>query len=418
MPHIAKLHRQALAAGVALALSGGAALAAECALEGVEGDVNVLGNEFPALQAVVAVAESCAGDGLSVEKNLTKDHKDLQVAALTANPSEYTVAIVANGSLPPLLNDGLVRPLNDLIEQYGQDVPDNQKIAIGGDVYAIAFLANAQHLMYRRDVLEEAGVEVPSTYEEVIEAAEAIREQDLMQYPLTGTYKAGWDLAEEFVNMYTGEGGELFAGGTAEPNLRTEEAVAALETMKSLTEYMNPDFLTFDSTAASAEFEGGKAAIMNMWGSRAGNVLDDVGAAEGVVENVAFAPAPTVGDGSTPASTLWWDGFTIASNASDEDAAASFQVMLQGITTEVANDNADAGVWLIEGYEPTVAAEGVLGTAQAGAKPYPMLPYVNLMHTALGNELVEFMQGSEDAEKALADVEAAYTAAAKEGGYL
>ena len=418
MPQLPKFHRQALAAGVALGLFGGAALAAECTLEGVEGDVNVLGNEFPALQAVVAVAESCAGDGLAVEKNLTKDHKDLQVAALTANPSEYTVAIVANGSLPPLLNDGLVRPLNDLIEQYGQDIPDNQKIAIGGDVYAIAFLANAQHLMYRRDILEEAGVEVPSTYEEVIEAAEAIREQDLMQYPLTGTYKAGWDLAEEFVNMYTGHGGELFAGGTAEPNLQTEEAVAALETMRSLSEYMNPDFLTFDSTAASAEFEGGKAAIVNMWGSRAGNILDDVGAAEGVVENVAFAPAPTVGDGSTPASTLWWDGFTIASNASDEDAAASFQVMLQGITTEVANDNAEAGVWLIEGYEPTVAAEGVLGTAQAGAKPYPMLPYVNLMHTALGNELVEFMQGSEGAEKALQDVSAAYTAAAKEGGYL
>ena len=413
-----RFDRQMLAAGVALGLSGGTAFAAECALEGVEGDVNVLGNEFPALQAVVAVAESCAGGGLSVSKNLTKDHRDLQVAALTANPSEYTVAIVANSSLPPLLNDGLVRPLNDLIDEYGRDIPDNQKIAIGGDVYAIAFLANAQHLMYRRDILEEAGVEVPSTYEEVLEAAKAIKDQDLMRYPLTGTYKAGWDLAEEFVNMYTGEGGELFAGGTAEANLQNEQAVAALETMKSLTEYMNPDFLTFDSTAASAEFEGGKAAIMNMWGSRAGNVLDDVGAAEGVVENVAFAPAPTVGDGATPASTLWWDGFTIARNASDEDAAASFQVMLQGITTEVANDNADAGAWLIEGYEPTVAAEGVLGTAQAGAKPYPMLPYVDLMHTALGNELVEFMQGSENAEKALEDVSAAYTAAAKEGGFL
>ena len=413
-----RFHRQMLAAGVALALSGGTALAAECTLEGVEGDVNVLGNEFPALQAVVAAAEGCAGGGLAVSKNLTKDHKDIQVAALTANPAEYTVAIVANGSLPPLLNDGLVRPLNDLVDEYGQDIPDSQKIAIGGDVYAIAFLANAQHLMYRKDILEQAGVEVPTTYEQVLEAAQAIRDQDLMRYPLTGTYKAGWDLAEEFVNMYTGHGGELFADGTAEANLQNEQAVAALETMKSLTEYMNPDFLTFDSTAASAEFEGGKAAIMNMWGSRAGNILDDEGAAEGVVENVAFAPAPTVGDGSTPASTLWWDGFTIARNASDEDAAASFQAMLQGIKTEVANENADAGVWLIEGYEPTVAAEGVLGTAQAGAKPYPMLPYVNLMHTALGNELVEFMQGSEDAGKALEDVSAAYTAAAKEGGYL
>jgi hypothetical protein len=47
-----------------------------------------------------------------------------------------------------------------------------------------------------------------------------------------------------------------------------------------------------------------------------------------------------------------------------------------------------------------------------------MLPYAGLMHTALGAELVEFMQGKEDAAKALADAEAAYIAAAKEGGFI
>ena len=40
------------------------------------------------------------------------------------------------------------------------------------------------------------------------------------------------------------------------------------------------------------------------------------------------------------------------------------------------------------------------------------------MHTALGAEIVDFMQGKESAEQALADVEAAYNAAAKEKGFL
>ena len=40
------------------------------------------------------------------------------------------------------------------------------------------------------------------------------------------------------------------------------------------------------------------------------------------------------------------------------------------------------------------------------------------MHGALGAEITEFLQGSESAEQALADVEAAYTAAAKEKGFL
>ena len=47
-----------------------------------------------------------------------------------------------------------------------------------------------------------------------------------------------------------------------------------------------------------------------------------------------------------------------------------------------------------------------------------MVPYMGLLHTALGAELAEFMQGRESAEKALEDVEAAYSAAAKEGGFL
>jgi ABC-type glycerol-3-phosphate transport system substrate-binding protein len=40
---------------------------------------------------------------------------------------------------------------------------------------AVAFMANAQHLTYRSDLLEQAGVEPPQSYEDVLAAAEAIR---------------------------------------------------------------------------------------------------------------------------------------------------------------------------------------------------------------------------------------------------
>jgi len=410
-------YKRATALAVTAMLAGGAAWA-DCGISGVEGTVNVLGNEFPAIQAVIGRASECSSDSLTIESNLTKEHKELQVPALTANPSEYTAALVANGTISALLKDDLIRPLNDLIDQYGSGIGDTQKITIDGDVMAIAFMANAQHMMYRTDILEQAGVEVPTTYEDVIDAAAAIREKGLMEHPLTGTYKSGWNLGEEFVNLYLGYGGELFMSGTAEPDIRNEDAIAALNMMKSLTEFMNPDYLTFDSTAAVSEFEQGKAAMMNMWGSRAGSVIDEEGAADGVIENVGFAAAPTVAGGSTPATTLWWDGFTIPRNISDADAAATFQTLVSSLNADMANENGEAAVWLIEGYIPTAADDGVLASARGGAKPYPMLPYVGLLHTALGAELVEFLQGSEDAEKALSDVEAAYVAAAKEGGYL
>ncbi len=75
-------------------------------------------------------------------------------------------------------------------------------------------------------------------------------------------------------------------------------------------------------------------------------------------------------------------------------------------------------VWLIEGFKPGPANVGVAAAARMNAIPYPMLPYQGLLHSALGSEIVDFMQGKEDAATALADVEAAYTAAAKEKGFL
>jgi hypothetical protein len=47
-----------------------------------------------------------------------------------------------------------------------------------------------------------------------------------------------------------------------------------------------------------------------------------------------------------------------------------------------------------------------------------MLPFMGLLHTALGDNIADFLQGKESAEQALMDIEAAYTAAAKEKGFL
>lgn len=400
----------------AILLSASALAYAECGIE--KGSVRILGNDFPAIQAVAKAAEACASGTVEVKVNLTKDHESLSIAALKANPPEYTSHIIANSSVLPLLNDGLVRPLDDYVAKYGADLNNSQKIMIGGKVMAVAFMANAQHLFYRADILEKAGVAVPTTYEEVVAAAKTIKEKGLMETPLGGTYKAGWNLAEEFVNMYMGFGVPFFKEGSAEPAINNEKGVAALNMMKELSSHMSKDFLTFDSNALQAEFEAGKVAIANFWGSRAGAVTDAEGSTPEIAGAIKFAAAPTVGGGSIPATTLWWDGYTVATNASDEDAEATFRALLQGATSATANANADAAVWLATGYTPGVKAGGVIATVKAGAKSYPMDPYMGLLHTALGAEIVEFMQGSEDAAKALADAEAAYVTAAKEAGFL
>jgi ABC-type glycerol-3-phosphate transport system substrate-binding protein len=379
--------------------------------------VSIVGNEFPAIQTVGAGAQECSGG--EVKTNLTADHQKINVAGMSGNPAEYTSAIVANSSIVALMNEDVIRPLDDLVAKHGTDLKSNQLITVNGKIMAVAFMANAQHLVYRADVLNKIGMEPPKTYEDLLAAAKKIRDMGIMKNPVGGAYAAGWNLAQEFNNMYIGHGGQFFKQGSAEVAVNNPKGVATLNMMKSLSEYMNPDFLTHDSNATNAEFRAGNVAVMNMWGSRAATLVEAEGVSQEVKDGFAIAGPMTVAGGNMPATTLWWDGWTVSKNISDAEAEATFIALNHAIRPGILNDiTAPQAVWLIEGYEPTPAAVGVFAAAGAGSTPYPMVPYQGLLHSALGAELADFMQGKESASAALADVEAAYNAAAKEKGFL
>ena len=212
-----------------LAITAGTAHAA-CE---ISGNVSIVGNEFPAIQTVAKGAAACSGG--EVKSNLTADHQKINVDGMSGNPAEYSSAIIANSSIVALMNEDVIRPLNDLVAEYGQDIPKHQLITIDGNIMAVAFMANAQTLAYRKDVLAEIGADVPSSYEDVLAAAEKIRAAGISQYPVGGAYKAGWNLAQEFTNMYIGHGGEFYNAGTAEVAINNAQGVATLNMMKKLT---------------------------------------------------------------------------------------------------------------------------------------------------------------------------------------
>lgn len=403
-----------VAAGALIASAGG--VWADCGIE--SGSVRILSNDFSALHAVANWAEKCASDTVEVTKNQTEEHKNIQVPALTTDPASYTVAVVATNSVVPLLSGGLIRPLDEYVEKWGGQLQDSQKIVVDGKIMAIAFMANAQHLFYREDLLKENGIAVPTSFDEMFAAADKLRDAGVMETPISSNFKPGWDIAAEFVNTYLATGNDFFEPGSAKLAIDNEDGLLVLENMKKMLGYMSPDWATFNSNSQKPVWEAGEAAFSISWGSRAGAYIADDNPAPEIAANTAFAAAPTIGGKSIPSAALWWDGFTIAKNISDEDAEASFRAMMNGVSQEMMAENMDAAVWLIEGYEPTKAASGVIADLKAGARAYPMLPYMGLLHTALGDNLAEFLQGNESAEQALADVTAAYTTAATEAGYL
>ena len=351
----------------AVSLMATAAAQADCAFEN-DVQVKSLSAGFEAWKAVTDAMAECG----NVEAELDQEFRTKQPAAFAANPSLYQIGGVSNGTVTPLLNEGTIRPLDDLVAAHGQNLAPNQLIKIDGQTMAVAMMVNTQHLMYRQDIFDDLGLEVPSTWDGVLEAAAAIKEAGVVDYPLGATMKSGWNLAQDFNNMFLGFGG-VFTDADSMPTVNTEAGMKALDMMMRMTEY-----------------------------------------------KVNAAAAPLAMEGGAPATTLWWDGIVIAKNISDEEADAAFRVAMEGLDTEMVTANNDEAIWLISGYQPNRLAEGAIATASADPAPqsYPSTSQMGLMHTALGNELPAFFTGERDAAATLEAVEGAYVTAAKEAGLI
>ncbi|UWR23226.1 ABC transporter substrate-binding protein [Sulfitobacter sp. S190] len=395
----------------AVSLMGSTAFAA-CSYEN-ETEIKMLSAGFEAWKAVTDAMAECG----NLQAELDQEFRTKQPAAFEANPSLYHIGGVSNGTITPLMNAGTIRPLDDLVEKYGQNLKPNQLIRIDGQIMAVAMMVNTQHLMYREDVLSDLGIDVPTTWDEVLAASAKIEEAGVVDHALGATLKSGWNLAQDFNNMYVGFGGDFFNDDNTTA-VNGDAGMKALETIKASMEYMDPEVLVSDSTYVQQQFQQGKIAMANLWASRASAMNDE--AESQVVGKVKMAAAPTAMDGGVPATTLWWDGIVIAKNISDEEADAAFRLAMEGMDSEMVTANNDAAIWLVEGYAPTDLAAGAIATATANPAPpaYPSTSQMGLLHTVLGNEIPAFLTGERDAAATLTAIEEGYTTAAKEAGVL
>ena len=351
-------------------------------------------------QAWKDVTQAMAACG-NFTAELDQEFAAKQPAALTANPALYQIAGVANDSIVAVLDAGTIRPLDDLVAKYGQSLSPNQLIKLNGKIYVIGMMVNDQNLVYRADILEKLGIPVPKTWDDVLAAGKKIRDSGLLQYPLGATMRTGWNLGLEFVNMYLGMGGTLFGPGNA-PAVHNATGVAALEKIKALTVYMDPEYLTADSTVLQQQFQQGKVALANFWASRAG-AMDDPKESK-VVGLIKTSAAPEAIPGGKPATTLWWDGAAIARNTTEQQAEAAFKLIEAGMSPDMAAAHKNDAIWLIKGYQPGRLAEGAIESLQSGAPPYPVSARMGLIHTAIGNTIGAYFTGKMSADQALAAV--------------
>lgn len=401
--------------GISFALAIGTTAYAGCDLKG---EVSVLSNAFPVLDKIRGEVESCQGNGFKVIWKQTKDNKPEGEKAFSASTSPYDLVVGTNATLGALQAKGLVRPLDDLVVKYKDkyNIEDSSLIRIDGKVWAVAFMANAQHFFYRKDLFEKHGIAVPKTYDEVIAAAEKLKNEPSIEFPFGAAFKAGWNLGQEFNNIFLGFGGQFFVPGTNKPAFNSDAGIKTLELMKKLKSYMSPNALVLDSGAVTNQLSQGKIAMAVLWGSRA-KAMDEVKTSK-FVGKIGFAAAPAAVVGGNSATTTWWDGIYLPKNSRGKDDLA-FRVAMTALSEKTVKKYNDDATWLRSVYKPTKYAVGVIESFEAGAPSQPLQPaHSSIVHGLVGKAAGAYLSGEKSAKQALKDAEADYIKTAKEKGLL
>ncbi|WP_228373266.1 ABC transporter substrate-binding protein [Demequina silvatica] len=222
-----------------------------------------------------------------------------------------------------LVDVGMSRDLTDYYEQYGWEDRFTPAALAGvtqyGGFHGIPWTQQGEALYYNKALFEEAGItELPTTYEGLVEAAEALKAAGITPIQFGGTVnwhvmrlldalietKCGADVADE-LNKGDGDWG-------------TEACVTdAFTEFKSWGDnYMNEGFMALSNDDSSQLFYSGDAAMAFEGTWFEGNIVDN-----GMdVENVGIFTFPT----DTGRLYGFGEGFYITEQAENPDAAALF----------------------------------------------------------------------------------------------
>ena len=417
---LSNLRRTLLASAAVLAVLPQVAQARCDKLTDVKaGEVNIIGNSFPALQHIAKEMETCTQGGLKVQFKMTPNARtEIEQAFASTGKVPFDMAVVSNGLYSGLQSKGQLQSMTDLVNKYRTKykIEERMLIKVNGEVMAIAFMQNAQNLYYRKDLFAKHGIKVPSTYPEMLaSAAELKQKEPSIEFPIAQTFAKGFDGSTEFINLYAGYGGKFFKTGSAEAAVTGDAGIKALETMKAMTKFMTPNYLASNSDDVMNQFQQGKAGMGVLWATRAARMDDP--AASKVVGQMAFGAAPATNAGGKSATHMWWDGVVMPKNMT-ADRETAFQVMMEALDEETMKKGNDLAVWIRSAYKATRFGMGVYTSALAGAPVWPTEPYFGLLQAEIGKVLPDILTGTVSPRAGLVIASNAYNKAAAEKGFI
>lgn len=278
----------------------------------------------------------------------------------------------------PVMTSSDWDPDDFIASVYDSQIIDGKRVAIPCN--AVTWV-----LYYRKDLLENAGLEVPLTMDELIESARILNKDGV--YGFGGRGKKT-QAAQAWSNFLFNYGGSWIENGKS--NFANEAGYAALQTYVTLMrDYSNPGSSNNDWTDIQAMFAQGQIAFMidsNAWN---GVFLDPNTST--VYDKFGVAAVPTVEE-SSPVSVLWSWNLAISSSSENKGAAWYFiqWATSKEIQQRIQENNfvtARHSAWNSEKYIENVNQDWYEATQVSLERAVPML-WAPSTHSAEINDIV------------------------------
>lgn len=358
---------------------------------------------------------------------LTQDEGDYDlIAYVVFSKADYVFADqlhnLARFFMNPRLADPNYNP-EDLIDGYVQNIG----VAGGargylpgptGSLYGIPFGSETSVLGYRTDIFEEHGLEVPETYEELLELACLIPELEPGMGGLASRAASGHQASHAFLLHLNPLGGGIFDDNW-QPIVNNEAGVAAAEALRDIVSCGIDGSTVFGPSEAAAAFAQGQYGMF----------LDSIAFAStfedpsrsNVVGNVGWAMHPM---GVERASQTGGFGLAIPRNAPNPEAAFLLMQWLTSPEIDLAIALEGGNPSRFSTYQDPELNElypysSIFGEALQHADPdwRPIIPTWGEINADLGTTLSQILTEGLDVQEGLDGVADRSRSIMEEAGY-
>jgi N,N'-diacetylchitobiose transport system substrate-binding protein len=241
---------------------------------------------------------------------------------------------------------GAVMDLTPYREELGGDDLLQSLLEAGtyeGSLYAVPYYAGARVVIYRKDLFEQAGIEVPTTLEEFLQAGIALQEANADVPNFSGIYLPGrnWHAVLSFLWENGGDIATL-EGDQWVGQLDSPGSIAGLEYFKQVFDEANAAPADSDDANDYIAFCNGEVGMMPAPGWKPGQILNPDDGCPEMEANIGVFALPGSEAGSTAPVFLGGSNLAIPTNSQHPELALDLLKIM--VSPEYQRQFAAAGI--------------------------------------------------------------------------